>query len=88
MISGVMCDHLALRGEKEDVQVWIARGAEPVPRRSVITYRQIEGQPQFWAQFTEWNFSPEGAETTFTVAPPEDAKRIRFFVDIPVGKSD
>jgi hypothetical protein len=88
MISGVLCDHLALRSEKEDVQVWIARGAEPVPRRIVITYRQIEGQPQFWAQFTEWDFSPELPDTTFTFSPPEGAKRIRFFVDIPVEKSD
>ena len=83
MISGVMCDHLALRSEKEDVQVWIARGAEPVPRRIVITYRQIEGQPQFWAQFTEWDFSPELSDTTFAFSPPEDAKRIRFFLDMP-----
>ena len=83
MISGVMCDHLALRSEKEDVQVWIARGAEPVPRRIVITYRQIEGQPQFWAQFTEWDFSPELSDTTFTFSPPEGATRIHFFVDVP-----
>jgi hypothetical protein len=82
-ISGVMCDHLALRGEKEDVQVWIAQGDEPVPRRIVITYRQLEGQPQFWAQFTDWNFSPELSDTTFTFSPPEGAKRIRFFSDTP-----
>ena len=88
MISGVMCDHLALRSENEDVQVWIARGAEPVPRRIVITYRQIEGQPQFWAQFTEWNFSPALSDTTFTFSPPEGARRIRFFADIPAKKSD
>jgi len=47
MISGVLCDHLALRGEKEDVQVWIARGDEPVPRRILITYRDLEGQPHY-----------------------------------------
>ena len=88
MISGVMCDHLALRSDKEDVQVWIARGAEPVPRRIVITYRQIEGQPRFWAQFTEWNFSPELSDTTFTFSPPKGAKRIHFFVDIPLEKSN
>jgi hypothetical protein len=83
MISGVLCDHLALRSEKEDVQVWIARGDEPVPRRIVITYRQIEGQPQFWAEFTDWNFSPELSDATFTFTPPGDAKRIRFFLDTP-----
>ena len=88
MISGVMCDHLALRGKKEDVQVWIAQGDEPVPRRIVITYRELEGQPQFWTQFTEWNFSPELSDTTFAFSPPDDAKRVQFLVDIPVEKPD
>jgi len=74
-----MCDHLALRGEKEDVQVWIAQGDEPVPRRIVIKYRHIEGQPRFWVQFAEWNFSPELSDTTFTFVPPRDAERIGFF---------
>jgi len=83
MISGVSCDHLALRGEKEDVQVWITRGDEPVPRRIVITYRELEGQPRFWTQFVEWDLSPEMSDTTFTFSPPEGATRIRFFSDTP-----
>ncbi len=82
-IAGVMCDHLALRGDKEDVQVWIARGDEPVPRRIVITYRELEGQPQFWAQFTEWNFTPDLSDTTFTFSPPEGTERIHIFADMP-----
>jgi hypothetical protein len=84
MISGVLCDHLALRGEKEDVQVWIAQGDEPVPRRIVITYREIEGQPQFWAQFISWDFSPDLSDTTFKFSPPQGTKRVRFFTDISV----
>jgi hypothetical protein len=83
MISGVLCDHLALRSEKEDVQVWIAQGDEPAPRRIIIVYRQIEGQPRFWAQFTEWDFSPELSDSTFTFSPPEGATRVQFFVDVP-----
>jgi hypothetical protein len=82
LISGVLCDHLALRGEKEDVQVWIARGDEPVPLRIVISYREMEGRPQFWAQFIEWDFSPKLSDTTFTFSPPEGAKRIPFFADV------
>ena len=88
MISGIMCDHLALRSDKEDVQVWIAQGAEPVPHRIVITYTQIEGQPRFWAQITDWNFSPELSDATFTFVPPKDAKRIRFFLDLPRRESE
>jgi len=86
-IAGVMCDHLALRGDEADVQVWIARGDEPVPRRIVITYRELEGQPQFWVQFIEWDFSPELSDTTFTFSPPEGAKRIRLFSDAPEEES-
>ena len=76
MISGVMCDHLALRNEKQDVQMWIARSDEPVPRRIVITYKKIEGHPKFWAQFNEWNLSPELSDSTFTFSPPESAMRV------------
>jgi hypothetical protein len=84
VISGVLCDHLALRGEKEDMQVWIARGDEPVPRRIVITYREMEGQPQFWTQFISWDFSPTLSDTTFKFSPPEGSERIHFFPEIPV----
>ena len=83
MISGVMCDHLALRSEKQDVQVWIARNEEPIPRRIMITYKQIEGQPRFWAQFNEWDFSPELSDATFKFSPPDSAKRVNFLVDSP-----
>ena len=87
-ISGVMCDHLALRGDKQDVQVWIARGDEPVPRRIVITYRELEGQPQFWVQFAEWDFSPDLSDATFNFSPPEGAQRVQFFVDAPGDESN
>ncbi len=82
MISGVLCDHLALRGEKEDLQVWIARGDEPVPRRIMITYRDLEGQPRFWVQFVEWDLSPGPSDTAFKFSPPEGTKRISFFTDM------
>jgi hypothetical protein len=38
-IAGVLCDHLALRNEKLDVQVWIEKGNEPAPRRIVVTHK-------------------------------------------------
>jgi hypothetical protein len=77
-IAGVPCDHLALRGERADLQLWIAKGDQPLPRRVVITYTRAEGQPQFWAQFTEWNLSPEVPDTLFAFAPPTGAAKIAF----------
>ncbi len=82
IIDGVMCDHLALRNEKLDAQVWIAQGNEPVPRRIVITHKELQGQPRVWVQFNEWDFSPELSERIFTLSPPDDAERFRFFADV------
>ena len=43
----VLCDNLALRSEKQDIQLWIAKGSNPAPCRIVVTYKKVEGQPQF-----------------------------------------
>jgi hypothetical protein len=43
-IAGVPCDHLALRGDQADLQLWVAQGHQPLPRRLVITYTpQVQG---------------------------------------------
>ena len=77
-IAGVPCDHLALRGDEADLQVWVAQGAQPLPRRLVITYRQADGRPQFWAQFSDWNLSPEVPDALFAFTPPTGAAQIAF----------
>jgi hypothetical protein len=79
-LRGVDCDHLALRNPDADVQLWIAQGAEPVVRRIVITYRNLDGQPSFWADLDDWSFAPELSEATFRYAPPDGAERVRFDV--------
>jgi hypothetical protein len=80
-IAGILCDNLALRNDDDDVQLWVAKGDKPVPRRIVVTYKNLEGQPQFRAEFEEWNFSPNFSETIFSYSPPAHADRINFFRD-------
>lgn len=80
-IDDVKCDHLALRDDSTDVQVWIAQGEEPVPRRIVIRHRNAEGQPRVWVEMTDWNFSPEPSDDRFTLALPPQAHRADFFLD-------
>ena len=79
-IAGVATDHVFLRGDGTDLQVWIASQGDPLPRRIVITYRQEEGQPQFRASFTEWNLSPEVPDDLFVFRPEEGAEKIPFAV--------
>jgi hypothetical protein len=87
-IGGVLCDNLALRNDDEDVQLWITKGDKPVPRRIVVTYKNLEGQPQFWALFEEWNFSPTFSETIFSYSPPAHADPIYFFQDSLLDDSE
>jgi hypothetical protein len=69
-IAGVPCDHLALRGDWADLRLWIAQGDQPLPHRLVLTYKNAEGQPQFWAQFNNWNLSPDVPDSLFVFTPP------------------
>ena len=77
-IMGVSCEHIALRGDQADMLLWVAQGDQPLPCRLVITYRTAEGQPQFRAQFSDWNFSPDVADAQFVFTPPEGAAKIAF----------
>jgi hypothetical protein len=82
-ITDVPCDHLAVRTSKGvDFQVWVAQGSEPLPRRIVITYKDETGQPQFWADLSNWNLAPEVSDALFTFAPPDGADRIQFLAEV------
>ena len=82
-IDGLPCDHIAARNSQGvDFQVWIAQGDEPLPRRIVITYTDENGQPQFWADLTGWNLSPEISASSFQFTPPEGAEKVQFLSQI------
>jgi hypothetical protein len=81
-ILGVPTHHIAGRGENVDFQFWIKDGDEPLPLRVVITYIRSPGQPQFWANFSEWNVRPAVGASTFQFVPPREAKKIPFAVQV------
>ena len=80
MLTDVPTDHLAVRAGDVDFQVWIAQGNKPLPRRIVITYKNSKGQPQFRADFSNWNLSAKGIKGPFTFIPPNNAEQIPFIV--------
>ena len=82
-ILGAPAHHLAARGDGIDFQVWVADGDKPVPLRVVITYRKSPGQPQFWAQFADWNLAPAVNDAMFTAQVPAGAQKIAFAAQLP-----
>ena len=77
-IAGVPSDHVSLRKPSADIQLWIERGERPLIRRLVITYRDAPGQPQFWANLSDWNFAPDVSDARFAFRPPKGAEKIPF----------
>ncbi len=77
-IGGTRCDQLALRNDTRDVQVWISKEDQPLLRRLILTYKSANGQPQFRADFRDWNWSAETPDSLFTFSPAEGANRIQF----------
>jgi len=76
-LGGVATDHVAFRGRTADVQFWIPRAGDPLPKRVVITYRLAGGQPRFAARFTSWNLAPDLPDSLFTFTPAAGAERIK-----------
>jgi hypothetical protein len=75
---GTPAHHIAAKTPTVDFQVWIAEGDRPLPLRVVLTYKKIRGQPQFRAQFSDWNFDIKPADDLFTFSAPAGVNRIPF----------
>ena len=78
VIEGVRCDHLAFRAPHVDLQMWIQEGAQPLPRKMVITTRDLDNAPQFAVTMTKWNLQPKFNAQTFSFTPPAGAKKVDF----------
>ena len=78
VIEGVRCDQLAFRAPHVDWQIWIQEGAQPLPRRLVLTTRDLANAPQFAVTITNWNLKPTFDANTFAFTPPADVKKVDF----------
>jgi hypothetical protein len=78
VIDGTPCDHLAFRGNEVDWQIWIETGKQPLPRRFVITSKNVEGSPQFTVNLSHWDTKTELPDDVFEFHPPATAQKIEF----------
>jgi len=85
-LGKIPVDHIAGRSENVDYQVWIAK--DNLPRRIILTYKNAPGQPQFQADFSEWNLKPKIPDTTFVFKPPKGAEKIPTLLPAAVTTAD
>ena len=81
-INGVRAHHVAGRTNTVDFQYWITDGTRPLPLRVVLTYAGEPGQPQFWANFSDWDTNPRLPKDTFSFIPPAGARQIVFAAQV------
>ena len=77
-VDGVPCDHLAFIEDEIDWQIWVERGAQPLPRKLVVTYKQLPHSPQYMANLMDWDLSATTSDAAFSAKTPEDAVRAEF----------
>ncbi len=78
VVAGIKCTHLAFLGAEVDWQIWIEDGDKPLPRKFVLTSKQVTGAPEFTVLVRSWDLTPKLTEREFTFVPPKGAKKIEF----------
>jgi hypothetical protein len=78
-VGGIDCRHLFFTQQGGiDLELWVENNASSTPRRLIVTYRLLPGQPNFIAEFSDWNFDAKPADAVFAFTPPAGATKIDF----------
>lgn len=76
-IDGAPYDHLFFSQPPGiELELWLSKNEPVVPRRLIVTYRSLPGQPNFIAEFSDWNFNIHPADAEFAFQPPAGAQQV------------
>jgi hypothetical protein len=76
-IGGRPCSHLLFTQPPGiELELWLEKGEHAVPRRLIVTYRSLPGEPRFVAEMSDWNFAVRPSADDFTLRVPDGAERV------------
>ena len=76
-IDGAPYDHLFFfQPPGIELELWVAKSEQSLPRRLIVTYRSLPGQPNFIAEFSDWNFNVSTPDSDFAFQPPAGAEQV------------
>jgi hypothetical protein len=66
-----------------DLELWVEKNEAAIPRRLIVTYRLLPGQPSFIAEFTNWDSRVRPSDSVFAFQAPSKVavlflKRVGF----------
>jgi hypothetical protein len=78
-IDGVPCRHLVFSQQpKIELELWVEDNDRSLPRRLIVTYHALPGEPNFVADMSDWDFSVHPSDTAFQFEPPQGAERLQL----------
>ena len=78
-IDGAPYDHLFFfQPPGIELELWLAKNEQSLPRRLIVTYRTLPGQPNFIAEFSDWNFNVQTPDADFAFQPPAGATQVEL----------
>lgn len=75
-IDGVECRHLVFSQPGIDLELWAEKNDRALPLRLIVSYRSLQGNPEFIAEFSNWNFDVHPSDSDFTFQPPAGAVKV------------
>lgn len=61
-----------------ELELWLSKNEPSLPRRLIVTYRDLPGQPNFIALFSDWNLNAHPSDADFTFQPPADTEQMQL----------
>lgn len=78
-IDGVPCRHLVFSQPPGiELELWLENNDQSLPRRLIVTYRSLPGEPNFVAEMSDWNFAVHPSDAEFEFKPPDGAERLQL----------
>ncbi len=59
-----------------ELELWVDKNPPSVPRRLIVTYRSVPGEPKFIAVMSNWDFSVHPSDAEFVFQPPPGAVKV------------
>jgi hypothetical protein len=77
MIDGVQTDQYAFRQPGLDWQIWIQRGAQPLPKKILLTTTDDRARPERSIAMT-WQLGVQHPASDFAFTPPTNSQKIKL----------
>jgi hypothetical protein len=78
-IDGVPCRHLFfMQPPGIELELWLEKNDRALPRRLIVTYRSLPGEPRFIAEMSDWKLGLKPSDAEFIFHVPAGATKVEL----------